>query len=78
MRTVNVTAKLGKLANLVDGTNTIPLEVKLGDKTLTLNAQQIHPQADAGLIYPLSIQPTGKGHSAGTYAGDVVLIFDGV
>ncbi|HMH66560.1 MAG TPA: hypothetical protein VK519_01435 [Pinirhizobacter sp.] len=78
--TLNVTAKLEKAANLVNDSNSdavIPLQVKLGDKTITLDAQQIHVKG-GGAPYPLSIQPIGKGYPGGTYAGDVVLIFDGV
>jgi hypothetical protein len=76
--TLNVTAKLEKAVALVAGTNSIPVEVKLGGKALTTTAQQVHPKGAAEVKYPLSIVPTGKNHPAGTYAGEVVLIFDGV
>lgn len=76
--TLDVTAKLQKAATLVDGTNVIPLEVKLDDKGLGLTAQKIHSKG-SGLAYLLDIRPrAGSGYPAGTYAGDVVLIFDGI
>ncbi|WP_250627526.1 CS1 type fimbrial major subunit [Pinirhizobacter soli] len=76
--TQNVTARLENTAALVAGPNSIPVEVKLGGKVLTTTAQQIHPKGAAEVKYPLNIIPTGKGHVAGTYTGEVVLIFDGV
>lgn len=75
--TLNVTAKLEKAASLVSGANSIPIEVKLGGKALTVTAQQIHPKGAAEVAYPLNIVPTGKDHPAGTYTGDVTLVFDG-
>jgi len=73
----NVAAKLQAVATLKAGKQTIPVEVKLGGTTLTPTAVKVHDKGPAEGKYPLNIVPTGKGHPAGTYTGDVVLIFDG-
>lgn len=72
-----VTAKLEKAAELVAAKNKIPLDVTLGGTKLGTAASEIHAGGTDEKSYNFVISPTGGVlYPAGTYKGDVVLLFD--
>jgi len=75
----DVTAKLQSAVELSNGNEKLQGVVTIGKTLLTTSAQLIHPKAAGTEIHPLfiGINPM-QNPAAGTYTGDIVLIFDGV
>ncbi len=75
----DVTAKIESFGALSDGTNKIWLSVSVAGKPLSPTPKLIHSKGPNAETYELDIVPTPTGTpKAGTYTGDIVLIFDGV
>lgn len=74
--TGKVTAKLQKIAELVDSKKKISVEVTLGTKVLTTTPTDVHPGDPAEKKYAFTVKPKDGTYEDGTYKGDVVLVFD--
>jgi len=78
----DVTAKLQSAAELSNGREKMKAIVlimnqNIGVKEVTTSAQRIHTKAADPAHYSLQVVQGTKNPTAGTYTGDIVLIFEG-
>jgi len=77
----DVSARLEGMAILTNGTTSVPLNVTLGDHTLSMLAQRVvsHDMARSGTTVGFGITPgehPPKGLATGNYSGVVSLLFE--